>query len=265
MDKKEFGFPFLDILQRPPKPRRVWVTVMSDTGMPPGYQRDFLRMTSDIIDYAKFVDHPGNIGGYPIDLIQEKINIYKEYGIPSFLGGIPFEVAAVQGKVTEYFNRIAELGFQAVEISEDMIAQPLAPAQRERFIKQAKDLGLEVFTELGRKFPDAPLERGEVVESALRDLKNGAKKVVIENSDLVKLQNEDPTFFTDVSREVGKEHLIFEAGPGQWPSLAAWLIRSLGPDVNIENITDKEIIPLDAMRRQLHRNIEYAFFHEAKA
>ncbi|MBW2145592.1 MAG: phosphosulfolactate synthase [Deltaproteobacteria bacterium] len=265
MNKKAFGFPFLDILERPPKPRSLWVTVMSDAGMPPGYQRDFLRMTSDIIDYAKFIDHPGNMAGYPAELIQEKIDIYNEHGIPSFLGGIPFEVAAMQGKVSEYFKRVAEMGFKAVEISEDVIPKPLSPSQREGFIKQAKDLGLEVFTELGRKFPDAPLERGEIVESALSDLKAGAKKVVIENSDLVKLQNEDPAFFADVSREVGKEHLIFEAGPAQWPSLAAWLIQSIGPDVNIENISDKEIITLDAMRRQLHRNVEYAFFHENRA
>jgi len=265
MSNKEFGFPFLTIPQRPPKPRTRWVTVMSDIGMPPGYQRDFLKISGDIIDYAKFVDHPNNMSGYSRELLQEKIGIYDEYGIPCFLGGIPFEVAAMQGKVSQFFRRVAELGLRAVEISEDVIPEPLQPSQREAFIKEAKDLGLEVFTELGRKFPDAPLERGEVVSSAIQDLKAGAKKVVIENSDLVNLQTEDPTFFVDVSREVGKEHLIFEAGPAKWPSLAAWMIKTLGPDVNIENVSDQEIIYLDAMRRQLHRNIEYAFFHQTKA
>jgi phosphosulfolactate synthase len=263
MSEKEFGFPFLSIPERPPKPRARWVTIMTDRAIPLGYQRDFLRMASEIIDYAKFADHPNNIAGYPKDLIQEKISIYKEHGIPSFLGGIPFEVAAVQGKVAEYFRRTAQLGFKAVEISEDVIPKPLTPTQRVEFIKQARDLGLEVFTELGRKFPDAPLERREVIESVRRDLKGGAKKVVIENSDLVKLQKDDPAFFTDVTRELGKEHLIFEAGPAQWPTLAAWLIRTLGPDINLENVTDKEIITLDAMRRQLNRAVEYAFFRQA--
>jgi phosphosulfolactate synthase (CoM biosynthesis protein A) len=67
-----------------------------------------------------------------------------------------------------------------------------------------------------------------------------------------------------VLREVGKERLIFEAGPAQWPELAAWMIQTLGPDINLENITDKEIIVLDVMRRKLHRNIEYSYFHEPK-
>jgi len=260
MSGKEIGFSFLAIPERPPKPRKLWVTVMSDTGLPLGYQRDFLQIAGDIIDYAKLIDHPGYMSGYSKDLIQEKIAIYKEYGIPSSPGGIPFEVAFVQGKVDAYFKRVAELGFHAVEISEDMIPQPLTPSQRETFIKHAKEVGLEVFTELGRKFPDAPLDRVEVIESTLRDLKAGAKKVVIENSDLVKLKRDDPSFFSDVLKEVGKEHLVFEAGPGEWPALAAWMIRALGPDINIENVTDKEIIILDAMRRQLHRNIEYTFF-----
>ena len=261
MSEKNFGFPFLNIPMRPPKPRKLWVTVMSDAGIPPSYQRDFLRMASDIIDYAKLIDHPGNIAGYPQDIIKEKIAMYHEYGIPSFLGGIPFEVAMAQGKVTEYFQRVARMGFQAVEISEDVLPQPLSPSQRTDYIKQARDLGLEVFTELGRKFPDAPLDRHEVIESAHQDLKAGAKKVVIENSDLVKLQTEDPTFFSDVVKEVGKEHLIFEAGPGGWPTLAAWLMQTIGPDVNLENVSDRDIITLDAMRRKLHRNMEYSFFH----
>ena len=261
MNKNEYGFPFLEIPSRPPKPRKSWVTVMSDPGLPPGYQRDFLRIAHDIIDYAKFIDHPGYMSGYPLEMIREKIAIYNEFGIPSFPGGIPFEVAALQGKVKEFFARVKELGFKAVEISEDMIPDPLSPSQREAYIYMARDMEIEVFTELGRKFPDAPLERGEVIESALRDLRAGAKKVVIENSDLVNLMVDDPTFFTEVAKEVGKDHLIFEAGPAKWPELAAWMIQTLGPDVNIENITDKEILPLDAMRRQLHRNIGYAFFN----
>lgn len=54
MSSKEFGFPFLPIPSRPPKPRRLGVRVMSDPGLPPGYQRDFLTIVSDIVDYAKF-------------------------------------------------------------------------------------------------------------------------------------------------------------------------------------------------------------------
>jgi len=260
MDAKEVCFPFLSIPMSPPKPRTSWMTIMSDRGLPPGYQRDFLCMASDIIDYAKFTDHPGNMQRYSQGLIQEKIAIYLEHGIPSFLGGIPFEISFLQGKVSEYFKQLKRLGFKAVEISEDVIPQPINPLQRKSLIKQAQDMDLEVFTELGRKFPDAKLELQEVVESALSDIEIGVKSVVIEKSDLSKLKIEDPAFFVDVCRKVGKEHLIFEAGPGEWPTLAAWMFKTLGADINIENIGDKEIIVLEAMRRQLHRNAEYSFF-----
>jgi phosphosulfolactate synthase len=233
---------------------------MSDAGLPLGYQRDFLQIAGDIIDHVKFIDHPGYIAGYPKELIQEKIRVYRENGIPSSPGGIAFEIAHIQGKVTEYFHRAAELGFQGVEISEDTIPESLSLSQRDRYIKEGQALGLEIYTELGRKFPDSPLERKDVIKSALHDLSIGAKKVVIENSDLVELKSQDPGFFLDVSQEVGKEHLVFEVGPAEWPTLAVWIINTLGPDINVGNVPDTEIIVLDAMRRKLHRNIQYIFF-----
>lgn len=86
-------------------------------------------------------------------------------------------------------------------------------------------------------------------------------KVVIENSEIIQLMKDDDSeFFSDVAKEVGKENLIFEAGPAGWPSVAAWMIQNIGPDVNIENISEQQIIILDAMRRGLNRNIEYSFF-----
>ena len=260
MGEKEVGFPFLKLPERTPKPRKVGVTIMSERGMPPGYQRDFLRMAADIIDYAKFTEHQGNIDGYPRELIEEKIETYREFGIPCFLGGIPFEVALLQGKVIEFFKRLKVLGFKAVEISEDVIPHPMTAHQRITYIKEARDMDLEVFTELGRKFPDAPLIKKDVIESVREDLAAGAKKVVIERSEIVQLMKDDPLFLVDVSEEIGKEHLIFEAGPGDWVTTAAWLIRNLGSDVNLENIGDKEILDLEGMRRLLTRDIGYAFF-----
>jgi len=233
---------------------------MSERGMPPAYQRDFLKMNSDILDYVKFVDHPNMIAGYSRELIEEKIGIYREYDIPCFLGGIPFEVAVLQGKVEPFFERVKQLGLQAVEISEDVIPKPLTPVQRRAYIRQATDLGLEVFTELGRKFPDKPLELEEVVTSIQGDLDAGVLKVVIENSEILQLIKDESSLLLDVADAVGKDHLIFEAGPNDWLKTAAWLIRNLGADVNIENVYPEQILTLDAMRRQLNRGTEYAFF-----
>lgn len=65
---------------------------------------------------------------------------------------------------------------------------------------------------------------------------------------------------TDVANEIDKERLIFEAGPHDWLKTAAWLIRNIGSDVNIENVYYNEIVTLDAMRRLLNRGTEYTFF-----
>lgn len=265
MGEKELGFPFLQIPTRPPKPRKLRVTVMSDRSLPLGYQRDFLQMNSDIIDYVKLVDHPNNMAGHSREMIEEKIGIYNEYNIPSFLGGIPFEVSVLQGKVEAFFKRVKELGMQAVEISEDVIPNPLTPSQRETYIKLATDMGLEVFTELGRKFPDEPLELKNVLESIRRDLEAGVKMVVIENSEIVQLIKDQNPLLIDVASEIDRERLIFEAGPNEFLKAAAWLIRNIGSDVNIENVYDNNIVALDAMRRLLNRGTEYAFFQTKDA
>lgn len=262
MHEKEFGFPFLEIPVRPPKPRKQWVTVMSDRSIPLGYQRDFLHMNSDMIDYVKFVDHPNNMVGHPRELIEEKIAIYKEFSIPCFLGGIPFEVSVLQGKVDAFLKRVKELGLQAVEISEDVIPTPLTLSDREAYIKQAADMGLEVFTEMGRKFPDKPLELQEAVASIQWDLEAGVKMVVIENSEILQLIKDGSPLLIELSKEIDNERLIFEAGPNDWSKAAAWLIRNIGSEVNIENVYDNNIVTLDAMRRLLNRGTEYAFFQK---
>jgi phosphosulfolactate synthase len=261
MHEYAHAFPFLQIPQAPPKPRSSWMTVMSDSALAPGYLRDFLRLTEHLIDHAKLTDHANMIAGYSAALIQEKIAIYRQHGIPTSLGGIPFEVAAAQGKAEAYFKRAAALGFAAVEISEDVLPEPLSPPERDRCIQVATDLGLEVFTELGRKFPDKPLDSSEAIRMAERDLAAGSLHIVVENSDLIQAMNTGASLCADLIRALGKDVLIFEVGPGAWPGLAIWLIRTVGPDANFENVTADRVVPLDGMRRGLHREVGFTLSH----
>ena len=119
---------------------------------------------------------------------------------------------------------------------------------------------LEVFTELGRKFPDKPLEFKEIVETIQSDLKAGVIKVVIENSEIIQLIKDDNPLLIDVAKEIDTERLIFEAGPHDCLNTAGWLIRNIGSDVNLENVYEDVIVTIDAMRRLLNRGTDYAFF-----
>lgn len=91
-------------------------------------------------------------------------------------------MAAVQGKIPQYMERTAALDFGGVEVSEDSI--DLGPRDRVNAIKHALAVGLVVFTELGKKFPDRPLDAEEAIEMADRDFDAGAYLVVVEKSDV---------------------------------------------------------------------------------
>jgi phosphosulfolactate synthase len=253
----------IDFLVPPPrsvKPRKQGLTVASDKAKSLAQARDIVETAGGIIDHMKIPDHVGVMWRYPAALLRAKNRIYAAAGIPTLPGGIPFEVAAVQGKVPQYMERIAALGFGGVEVSEDSI--DLEPADRVNAIRCALAAGLTVFTELGKKFPDRPLDAAEAIEMAKRDLEAGASLVVVEKSDVALAIRSRADTLHRLMRGVGPEHLIIECGPGADRfEIAKWLISEFGPEVNLENIDAEDAYVIEAMRYGLNRAVDYRYFH----
>jgi len=252
-----------EFLERPPrasKPRRRGITVLSDKARSLADVASFIETVGDIVDHMKIPDHVGVMWRYPASLIKKKNALYAKAGIDTLPGGIPFEVAAVQGKVPQFMERVAELGFKGVEVSEDSI--DLAPGDRVQAIGQARKHGLAVFTELGKKFPDQPLNAEEAIEMANRDLEAGTHLVVVEKSDVALVIKRGSDTLHRLMRGVGPEHLIIECGPGADRfEIARWLIGEFGPDVNLENIDAEDAYIVEAMRHGLNRASDYSYFH----
>ena len=149
-------------------------------------------------------------------------------------------MAAVQGKIPQYMERTAALDFGGVEVSEDSI--DLGPRDRVNAIKHALAVGLVVFTELGKKFPDRPLDAEEAIEMADRDFDAGAYLVVVEKSDVALAIRSGTDALHRLMRGVAPERLIIECGPGADRfEIAKWLIREFGPDVNLENVDAEDL------------------------
>lgn len=253
------AFDFLLPPPRSPKPRKQGLTVASDKARSLAQARDFVETVGDIVDYMKIPDHVGVMWRYPARLLRAKNRVYAAAGIGTLPGGIPFEVAAVQGKVPQYTERVAELGFSGIEISEDSIE--LGPGDRVNAIRCALAAGLTVFTELGKKFPDRPLAAAEAIETAKRDLEAGARLVVVEKSDVALAIQRGADTLHRLMRGVGPEHLVIECGPGADRfDIARWLIREFGPEVNLENVDAEDAYIIEAMRYGLHRAADYRYF-----
>ena len=254
------AFEFLTRPQRWLKPRKLGLTVASDKSKSLADAASLVETAGDIVDHMKIPDHVGVMWRASATQIRKKNALYEKAGIDTLPGGIPFEVAAVQGKVPQFMARVADLGFKGVEVSEDSI--DLAPGDRLKAIQQARANGLTVFTELGKKFPDQPLNAKEAIEMAKRDLGAGTRLVVVEKSDVALVIKQSSDTLHRLMRGVGGEHLIIECGPGADRfEIASWLIREFGPDVNLENIDAEDAYIIEAMRHGLHRAADYSYFH----
>lgn len=255
-----------DFLVRPPrsnKPRKTGLTVVSDKAKSLAQARDIIETVGDIVDHIKLPDHVGLMWRYPAELIHSKNDLYAKAGIYTLPGGIPFEVAAVQGKVPQYMERIAKLGFRGVEVSEDSI--DMRAGDREKSIKCAISNGLTVFTELGKKSPDQPLDAEEAIETAQRDLDAGVYMVVVEKSDVALVIERGMDTLHRLMRGVSPHRLIIECGPGDDRfKIAKWLFSEFGPEVNLENLDSEDAFVIEAMRHGLHRQVDYAYFHSYK-
>ncbi len=258
MAEQPGSFPFLPIPQRPPKPRDSGITIMTDRGLPQRVAEDIMEVIGEAVDVVKHNDHCGVISRFTPEWFARKFELYHRHGIRSMTGGIPFELAVLQGKVEPFFVRMKELGFDGVEISEDVI--PALPRdQRNDIIRLAISTGLQVVTELGRKVPDEPIDLDLAIAMANNDLELGVKEVTLEHSELRILHTDDPDTLFKLVKAVGMKNLVFEPNPGGWPWLHVWLIENLGPEVNMGNVYPEEVIVVDAMRRGMTRAVNYPF------
>lgn len=81
--------------------------------------------------------------------------------------------------------------------------------------------------------------------------------VTIERSEIVQLKESDPQVLIETAKAVGFDKVIFESHlPG--PDLMVWLIRTLGPDVNLMGHTEYCALAHDC-RLGMNRSVGYSF------
>jgi len=258
--KGQRAFDFLNCPVLPAKPRKASLLIVSDRAVPLAFQRTYLEDHADIIDKAKWVDHEGLAGRITAEWYRQKLDLYREYDIPVLIGGIGFEIAEVQGKATQFFERAKELGFSGVEISDDVIP-PLGERRRRLLIKEVREIGLEPFSEVGRKFPDKPLDINEAINTIKGDLDLGVARVTVEAAETNHMMvNGESDKLRRIVGQVGVDKLIFEAGGHELNvPMLVWLINTVGPDLSLENVPIERCIDVTGMKMGLDRRMEYAF------
>ena len=252
----------LDLPQRAERPRKKGLTMVIDIA--------WFGATSPLVaaykDYIDCVKSTARCLWVDEELIRKNIMTYRNWGIDVQIGGIPYEIAVLQGKQAQYMARARELGTNIVEVESH--AAGLSLQQMKSEVKTLKGEGFKVVGEVGAKWANLDETRpsrdavhvDKVVEKMLQLLEVGADHVIWEGmvvrallgNHLENKQGQEQLF--RVVEAVRQENIIFEMWSARGnpnSPLWGWLVRHFGPDVNLGNINIQDISMLETIRRGL--------------
>ncbi len=254
---------------RPSKPRRVGLTMVNTAnagiiGLCPGFIEPAFDVVGDFIDICKM----SNISSilYPERVIRGQIEACKKYKVKTLAGGILSEVAFLQGKVKPFLDVVGKIGFDMIEISENMINP--TNKQRMDFVNRAMDKGLQVVFEWGRKFPDKVFNLEQAIEDFHTLIEAGVKYVIFEGGEVEQvIKANNPAPLQALVKQIGMEHMIVERAHPTISESAGWIIKALGPDVNLGNVPvtpggPDTIAAVEQWRHGFGLGVQYAFLQQ---
>jgi phosphosulfolactate synthase len=239
-----FNDGFLNLPQRPGKPRTEGLTHVIDKGLN-------LRDIEGLFDTAgQFVDivKLGWGTSYVTNNLEKKIALYRSFGTPVVCGGTLFEVVYARDRIDAYKSWLEDYRFSHVEISDGSFDIP-----RERKLELIADFSRDftVLSEVGSKDPDVVFPPYRWVEWIKEELDAGAVKVITEareggTAGIFRKDGDMRTgLLEEIAHEVPIHNLIFEAPT---KSSEAWFVKHFGPNVNLGNIPPEEVIALETLR-----------------
>ena len=200
-------------------------------------------------------------GLMPKDILQKKLAAYKEADISTSQGGFFTEYAYVHGKLPEFFEEISELGFSAVEVSDNLLDWSLD--QKRQAIRMAiDDYGLKVLGEVGRK--DEVMTDSEVLADLEVCIGSGVTAVFIEAYELFAGDKIRADLIQNIANKFPSEKIIYGLPVDVLPGVtrafkhkvASWMISELGGDVNLANVEWHEVLFTEMVRRKIGDNLE---------
>lgn len=241
-------FPDLAVADHESKPRRLGLTCILDGGLPLGEFSDYLRDFAAHIDFVKF----GWGTALVTPSIHRKIQLLDELGVPFWFGGTLFECAYTQGKAHEYVDWVASIGCDYIEISDGSIDIP-----EDEKLEWIADLArrFSVLSEAGSKDATEVKTPSQWTKQISTELTAGAWKVIAEGreSGTAGIYRSSGEVRSGLIKELDQEgidfgRIVFEAPQKQQQ---VWFIQQFGPNVNLGNISVRDVVPLETLRRGL--------------
>ncbi|HMJ71365.1 MAG TPA: phosphosulfolactate synthase [Cyclobacteriaceae bacterium] len=230
--------------ERTTKPRQIGFTMAMDKGLSIRETEDFVSIAAEHVDIVKL----GWATSYVTPNLKEKLKVYKDAGIPCYLGGTLFEAFIIRDQFDDYRKVLDKYDLPFAEVSDGSI--DLDHDKKCDYITKLSEQ-VTVLSEVGSKDADKIIPPYRWIELMQKELDAGAWKVIGEareggNVGLFRSSGEVRSgLVQEILTKIPFEKIIWEA-----PQKAqqVWFIKLLGANVNLGNIAPNEVIPLETIR-----------------
>jgi len=191
--------------------------------------------------------------------LREKIEVYKNAGMPIYFGGTLFEAFLIRNKVDDYIAICKDYGIEYVEVSDGSITIP--HTEKCGYIEKLTKHAI-VLSEVGSKDAAHIMAPYKWIELMKAELESGAAYVIAEareagNVGIYRGSGEvREGLVQEILTQIPEQKIIWEA-PQKAQQL--YFLELIGCNVNLGNIAPNEVIALEAMRIGLRGDTFYLY------
>jgi phosphosulfolactate synthase len=230
--------------EREAKPREKGYTMAMDKGLSIREVEDFIEVAGAYVDIVKL----GWSTSYVVPNLKKKLEVYRAAGIPVYFGGTLFEAFIIRNQFDEYRRILDEFQMQHAEVSDGSIE-----LQHDIKCEYIRTLAhqVTVLSEVGSKDDQKIIPPYKWISLMQAELDAGAWKVIGEareggNVGLFRSTGEVRSgLVEEILTRIPFEKIIWEAPQKEQQ---VWFIKLLGANVNLGNISPKEVVPLETIR-----------------
>jgi phosphosulfolactate synthase len=230
--------------EREAKPREKGYTMAMDKGLSIREVEDFIEVAGAYVDIVKL----GWSTSYVVPNLRKKLEVYRASGIPVYFGGTLFEAFIIRNQFDEYRRILEDFQMEHAEVSDGSIE-----LQHDIKCEYIRTLAKQVtvLSEVGSKDDQKIIPPYKWISLMQAELDAGAWKVIGEareggNVGLFRSTGEVRSgLVEEILTRIPFEKIIWEAPQKEQQ---VWFIKLLGANVNLGNISPKEVVPLETIR-----------------
>lgn len=243
------------IPERTAKPRSNGMTMVMDKGLSTREVENFIEVAGPYVDIVKL----GWATSFVTPVLDRKLAIYREAGIPVYFGGTLFEAFLIRDQYEDYKRVLDKYKMEWAEISDGSII--LDHSKKCELIRDLKQ-HVKVVSEVGSKDAANIMAPYQWIELMNAELEAGSQYVIAEaresgNIGIYRDSGEvRQGLVQELLTKIPSEKILWEA-----PQKAqqTWFIKLIGANVNLGNIPPNELIPLETLRLGLRSDTFHHF------